>query len=469
MRYLIGCSIVVVLFSIAIVAASGLPSQGGNAPEAQLAKAKTTHEAAWRPGDDRLVVHEWGTFTSFSGSDGVRLEYRPLLDEDLPAFVLDRFLQSGAPQPRFGKFSIRARIRMETPVTYFYTDRERDVNVQVGFPEGLLTEFYPPVRNMAPEFKMGEELSLTNSLLDWGKVHLIPADRLQAQVDDPKLQQLIGERMLNGVIPADDGSNNHYFHARDTDSALVHVHLPETAKEQPLSPAGDFFEKFLFYRGVGNFKLPLTLSAQGKDQFALHNAGGDPVRSLFLVTVAGDDVRFSQYDEVAAGGTLKMTQSGQASSIDKLAEAVATALIGEGLYEKEARAMVATWRSSWFGESGTRLFYTVPERITNRLLPLQIEPQPDETVRVLVGRMEIMSPEDEAQITDVVRQSAALRAAAHAAAAAKKESATYHVPKEISLLGRLAEPALVRVRATTKDPVVRFEARQLLQQLKAGS
>ena len=44
-----------------------------------------------------LVVHEWGTFTSFSGSDGVRLEYRPLLDEDLPYFVLDRFLQSGTP------------------------------------------------------------------------------------------------------------------------------------------------------------------------------------------------------------------------------------------------------------------------------------------------------------------------------------------------------------------------------------
>ncbi len=30
--------------------------------------------------DGRLVVHEWGTFTNFSGSDGVKLEYRPLID-----------------------------------------------------------------------------------------------------------------------------------------------------------------------------------------------------------------------------------------------------------------------------------------------------------------------------------------------------------------------------------------------------
>ncbi|HIK92924.1 MAG TPA: hypothetical protein EYG03_13225, partial [Planctomycetes bacterium] len=45
--------------------------------------------------DGRLVVHEWGTFTNFSGSDGVKLEYRPLVDNDLPDFVLDRGMQAG--------------------------------------------------------------------------------------------------------------------------------------------------------------------------------------------------------------------------------------------------------------------------------------------------------------------------------------------------------------------------------------
>ncbi len=65
-------------------------------------------------------MHEWGTFTEFSGSDGVRLEFRPLADEDLPPFVLDRFLQSGVGNP-FSKSEIRVRLRMETPVTYFYT------------------------------------------------------------------------------------------------------------------------------------------------------------------------------------------------------------------------------------------------------------------------------------------------------------------------------------------------------------
>src|SRR5213593_2098041 len=39
-------------------------------------------------GDNRLVVHEWGTFTSIAGKDGVALEWRPLNGStDLPKFV----------------------------------------------------------------------------------------------------------------------------------------------------------------------------------------------------------------------------------------------------------------------------------------------------------------------------------------------------------------------------------------------
>src|ERR687884_2381827 len=37
---------------------------------------------------NRLVVHEWGTFTSIAGRDGVALEWRPLNGaSDLPKFV----------------------------------------------------------------------------------------------------------------------------------------------------------------------------------------------------------------------------------------------------------------------------------------------------------------------------------------------------------------------------------------------
>src|SRR5687768_4944251 len=91
------------------------------------------------PTDNDYVVHEWGTFTSFSGSDGVSLDFRPLVDEDLPAFVLDRPKQAflserrdiAYARGRSDKGLVISRQRMETPVTYFYTDQERLVDVVV--------------------------------------------------------------------------------------------------------------------------------------------------------------------------------------------------------------------------------------------------------------------------------------------------------------------------------------------------
>src|SRR3954447_23459539 len=77
----------------------------------------------------KLVVHEWGTFTNFSGSDGVNLEFRPLATQDLPRFIMTPFNQPGSLDRIWLKDQFYARQRMETPVTYFYTDVPRTVNV----------------------------------------------------------------------------------------------------------------------------------------------------------------------------------------------------------------------------------------------------------------------------------------------------------------------------------------------------
>jgi hypothetical protein len=66
-------------------------------------------------------------------------------------------------------------------------------------------------------------------------------------------------------------------------------------------------------------------------------------------------------------------------------------LIVHGLYPREAKAMVESWRDSWF-EHGTRLLYIVSEDAVNAMLPLRIDPQPAEVKRVFVGRMEIATP-----------------------------------------------------------------------------
>src|SRR5262245_31557869 len=82
-----------------------------------------------------FVVHEWGTFSTFSGSDGAYLKFNPD-DRGLPEFVYNRhrYEKGGLPD---------AFVSLETPVTYFYSDRDRTASVQVEFVKGLMTDWYP--------------------------------------------------------------------------------------------------------------------------------------------------------------------------------------------------------------------------------------------------------------------------------------------------------------------------------------
>ena len=90
-----------------------------------------------------FVVHEWGTFLSVQGSDGVTLGGMVDSDEVLPAFVEERGLASWQRTHMFSK--------METPVTYFYTDKPQTVQVRVDMPHGLLTHWYPMVKGFGPD------------------------------------------------------------------------------------------------------------------------------------------------------------------------------------------------------------------------------------------------------------------------------------------------------------------------------
>ena len=80
------------------------------------------------------------------------------------------------------------------------------------------------------------------------------------------------------------------------------------------------------------------------------------------------------------------------SSLPALRAELEAALVAQGLFPKEAQAMVETWRDSWF-EEGTRLIYIVPSRAVDAFLPLHVDPAPSQTTRVFVGRIELITPE----------------------------------------------------------------------------
>lgn len=73
-------------------------------------------------------------------------------------------------------------------------------------------------------------------------------------------------------------------------------------------------------------------------------------------------------------------------------------LIAQGLTTDEANGMIKTWWKSYFNKPGLRVFWVVPQTDLERILPLAVDPEPANQVRVLVGRADIMRPKFEQQM-----------------------------------------------------------------------
>jgi hypothetical protein len=317
----------------------------------------------------KLVVHEWGTFTSFSGSDGAPVGFEPNND-DLPRFVYYPPGMVG----KGGRLRHGGLVSMETPVIYFYTDRETRVGVKVDFPKGWITEWYPYAAS-SPDRE--DRTDKQGQSITWN-VKLLPNAPL--------------------YFPTEKGEN-HYYAARETDATPLQTEarLHEDDNYHYLR-GGSILqsEKFLFYRGVGTFAPPVTVKALGGGKVRVTNSLASRVSGLILVTVRDGEVGFQPLTDLDARAEATATIPEPTARKKDLAAALVKSLTAAGLYEKEALAMVKTWDSAWFHEEGTRLLYLVPRTRTDELLPLSVDPKPTDVVRVLVGRHDFLTPEQEA-------------------------------------------------------------------------
>jgi hypothetical protein len=311
--------------------------------------ALTTLVAAHAPATTRaaqpLIVHEWGTFTSLAGRDGRAVDWLPLdRQSDLPCFVH---------RLRFNvKSQLPAKIRMETPVLYFYAPNETTVNVNVRFHQGAVTEWFPSAA-VTPASVDGSALRRPgfSSGITWSDVKIAP----NAATDFPT-----------------ERDASHYYAARRTDASPL-----QSSRQR---------EKFLFYRGIGGFEPPITATLAAGGRVMVENRDGEPVGDAIVFENAGGMIAWQLlrgsgrqlvFDPLAGDGEIPPPHA----ELEQI-------LIAHGLYAKEARAMIETWRDSWFDE-GKRLFYIVSRKTIDSILPLEITPAPSEIVRVFVGRIEL--------------------------------------------------------------------------------
>lgn len=321
--------------------------------------------AGWLIADQRrtapdLTVHEWGTVTSIAGKDGRAVEWLPLGLPRYPASTdLPKFVEHIA-DVNF-KLALRGTIRMETPVLYFYSPREVTVSARVAFSKGLITEWYPHADRVQPEGAV-HDTRLSQLPVDgriaWNNIDVSPN--------------------LDGQFPS-EGKWNRYYAARETDSSPLRVR----------TSAGEQQEKFLFYRGVSASGLPLSARLNSDGKLVVKSLNEDEIPAAILFERRGERVGYRIAGALSEETTLDSPVL--TGNIDTLCGDLEEILVAQGLYRDEAHAMVETWKDSWF-EEGSRLIYIVPRRFINNVVPLTLNPEPGQVVRVFVGRLEIVTP-----------------------------------------------------------------------------
>lgn len=314
-----------------------------------------------------VVAHEWGTFTTVAGEDGRAVNWLPLGGPtDLPCFVqcyknrlfkiMPNAEDEGPIEYERARSALVGTVRMETPVIYFYAPEPTSVSVRVRFPRGLITEWYPSATVNQP--------AVVPTILDDPKV--------VGGIDWPNVW-IRPDATPN--LPSGAGKS-HYYAARETDAAPITVNGQD--------------EKFLFYRGVASFPSVLTAALGGDGSVRLSNLGARPIPSVILFENRAGTMSYRVGGSLATSTTLARPTT-PATFAELRADLIAM-LVKTGIFQREAEAMVETWRDSWF-EEGLRAFYLVPPATVDEILPLTIAPAPASTARAFVGRMEIITPD----------------------------------------------------------------------------
>jgi hypothetical protein len=205
-------------------------------------------------------------------------------------------------------------------------------------------------------------------------------------------------------------------------------------------------EKFLFYRGVGTFPPPVVAKALGGERVRVVNNSGGVAKGAVLLTVRVGKIGFRPLGELAAGADVTAalppwTRSGRSGRLPSEGadrrRPVREGSEGDGEHvvgRVVLRGGLAGAVPRAAGEDG-------------RVAADHHHPKPAEVVRVLVGRHDFLTPEQEAVAEAQLKRARAAQAELSAANAELKKLGRFRAQAEGIAAQRLdAKPAAATPR-----------------------
>ena len=398
-----------------------------------------------------LVVHEWGTFTSLQDEAGRTLGGINTDDEPVPRFCHDLdgslITSPGELSPVLYKglhgCYPEVTMRLETPVLYFHppsgASSPLTATIKVAFHGGWLTQFYPAAETAG--FSRATRLTAgTTGTLAWNDL------KIGGDAQGPSTTERVWT-------------------------------APRAVQAAAVTATNGESEKFLFYRGVAHLDCPLqvrrsadSMTLEGRSQLetALGNCQAMTIQHLWLASFqAGGICAFRSLAPVTLQATTPRPNDAplfkvpaqfssdeySAANLGRLQAEMRAALQAEGLFADEADALLNTWELSYFKSAGLRLFFMVPRAWTDTYLPLDVS-VPCEIQRVMVGRLELVTPEQRALLTQLARGPVPTRPWTFSDPAGNPSASNGAMPAAYRGLGRFRNALLLDAAATRPTPAL---------------
>src|SRR5262249_53887042 len=119
---------------------------------------------------------------------------------------------------------------------------------------------------------------------------------------------------------------SHYYAARETDAAPLRI--------------GTQWEKMIFYRGIGDFAIPIEPKFTSEGRLRILNTGSDAIPLAILFEKHAGKVGYRVLKRIAE--RIEVDPPELMGSMEQLREELVNQLVAFELYRKEAAAMVET-------------------------------------------------------------------------------------------------------------------------------
>ena len=305
------------------------------------------------------------------------------------------------------------------------------MQVEVIFPTGIWTQWYPQATTVAPGIVQAGSPSRTrNGSISWDVV-VRPPNMKQRHAAGDERRSAVELRPRRGLACVTTLKPESCTRSRNGNSSSS---TADSAKRH--CPSMRVMEQ----TGESRRRRPRQRAAA-----RLHPARRERAWRVFLRPFVGPANASTQpVPSMVAARPLD-------AFVTQVSTDVASRLMRAGCMRRKRCAMVNTWASSYFKTDGVRLLFVMPQSWTDRYIPMRITPEPEELVRVMVGRVELLDRARE------LRAEKAISALASPDASVREQA--FDTLRDG---GRYVEPIVRRTLRTTTDEQVQTLSRRLL-------